>query len=639
MKLSLKIFALWFFVFHLASCDYLDVVPDNVATIDYAFRNRATCEKFLYTCYSYLPQHGDLPNDPAMSAGDETWMHTYVVWNSTYIARGLQDATNPRMNFWSGESNAKALWDGIRDCNIFLENIDQVPDILSYEKQRWIAEVKFLKAYFHFYLFKCYGPIPIMDQNIPISGSPDDVKPYREPVDKVVAYIVDLIDEATPNLPMERDVVEGTEAGRINNLIAKSVKAQVLVYAASKLFNGNTDYVNLVDRRGEQLFPQTADAEKWKKAADACKEAIDLCLVQGKKLYKLVDPAISTVHDTFKLQTMYREAICERWNSELIWGGTSHDCSYLARMSQAKIMRLAAEHTSIRSEWGPTLKIVEKYYSNNGVPIEEDKDWQDNNWYANRYQIRSTPSTGSEKYLVKENEYTVNLHFNREVRFYASIGFDRGIYFGNSYTDFPGNVKWCDFFAKGHSGMSSSTECFSITGYSAKKMHSYKNTVTANANSVEYYPFPIMRLADLYLLYAESLNEYSGPSQEVYNYVDSIRGRVGLDGVVDSWTKHSVNPAKPTSKDGMREIIHRERTIELAFEGKRFWDIRRWKKISELNEQPRGWNTLKGEVKEDFYVITNMAQTPVKFSVRDYFWPIKERELSVNSKLLQNFDW
>jgi hypothetical protein len=281
---------------------------------------------------------------------------------------------------------------------------------------------------------------------------------------------------------------------------------------------------------------------------------------------------------------------------------------------------------------------VEQYYSKNGVPIDEDKDWLSKGWFENRFKMRPEPSSGDEIYYVKEGKTTINFHFNREPRFYASLGFDRGIYFGNGYYDFPGNVKWTEFYAREFSGMSSASECFSITGYSVKKMHSFKNAVTASNNSVEYYPFPVMRLADLYLYYAEALNEANGPSDEVFTYLDAIRKRAGLKGVEESWANYSVEPNKPKTKEGLREIIQQERTIELAFEGKRFWDIRRWKQISTLNEQPRGWNT-SGDNAEDFYVLTLLPQKPIQFSVKDYFWPIREYDLSVNNNLIQNYGW
>lgn len=620
------------------SCNYLDVVPDNVATIEYAFRNRTACEKYLFTCYSYLPRHGHLTLDPAMTSGDETWMHTFINWDSRYIARSMQTSTNPYLNFWGGERSGRPLWQGIRDCNTFIENVDKVVDIPPYEKVRWKAEAKFLKAYYHFYLFRMYGPIPIVDKNLEISSGSDAVRPYRESVDDVVKYITDLMDEAAAELPDESGIIQGTEAGRINNLIAKSMRAKTLVYAASKLFNGNTDYAGIVDERGVQLFPQTYDSNKWKIAAEACKEAINMATTQNKALYDLVDPQINNVNDTLKLQTTYRQAICEKWNSELIWGATNNDCNHLSRYSQAKIMRFKAEHTSIRGEWAPTIKIVERYYSENGIPIDEDKDWIQNGWYSKRYQIRPEVSSGKEKFYVKEGKKTAYLHYAREPRFYASIGFDRGIYFGNGYIKFPDNVKHLEMCAKEYSGMASASECLSITGYTTKKMHSFKNAVTESDNSVEYYPFPIIRLADMYLLYAEALNEYSGPSDECFYYLDAVRKRAGLQGVKESWMQYSINPEKPTTTDGLREIIHRERTIELAFEGERFWDIKRWKKIQELNEQPLGWN-IRADNQTEFYQLVPLAQTPVKFSVRDYFWPIKENELTVNSRLIQNLNW
>ena len=627
------------------SCNYLDIVPDNMATIDYAFRNRTACEKYLYTCYSYRPRHGDFQWDPAIAATDEVWCHSYINTAGRYIARGMQKVNNPYMNFWSGAKSGDsfvipALWDGIRDCNIFLENVDKVTDLPSYERDRWIAEVKFLKAYYHFYLFRMYGPIPIMDVNLPVSATPEEVKVYREPVDNVVDYIVNLLDEAAAGLPSNDDLVEGTEAGRVYNLVAKAMKARVLAYAASPLFNGNTDYASLVDNRGVQLFPQTYDPEKWKKAADACLEAIDMAHAQNKRLYTSVDPLLSTQNDTFKLQTTLRQAICDRWNCELIWGSTNNDQYSFVQRCQSRVLRVGAEMgTVVRTEWAPTLNTVEKFYSSHGVPINEDRDWVQNNWYSQRYEIRPEVSSGAEKYYVKEGQKTVNLHYNREPRFYANIGFDRGIYFGNGYNKFPDNVKHCEFCAKEYSGVASASEAFSVTGYGAKKMHSFKDAMTANDYSIEYYPFPIMRMADLYLLYAEALNEYSGPSGEVYKYVDMIRERAGLEGVQASWTKYSISPSKAATKEGLREIIQHEREIELVFEGQHFWDLRRWKRIQDFNEQPKGWNVIQGDTQDLCYTVTSVAQTPVEFSVRDYFWPINEKEISINSNLVQNFDW
>ena len=630
----------------ISSCsDYLDVVPDNIGVIENSFRSRNEAEKYLFTCYSYRPQTGAVDIDPAM-ASDEVFKRYYVggfgsVWPSIQIARGFQTANSPILNFWDGENNAKSLWRGIRDCNIFLEQIGDVPNITDYERKRWISEVKFLKAYYHFYLFKCYGPIPIIDVNLPISSEINEVQVYREPVDDVVNYITNLMAEAAIDLPDAAQVIEGTEAGRVDKLIAMSMRAEVLLYAASPLFNGNPDYASLVDNRGIKLFPQSYDETKWTLAADACKAAIAICHAQGKSLYDLVDPIVANADPIFQLQTTYRQAITERWNKELIWGNTNYNNNGLSENAQARIVRLNANNLNrATSEYAPTLKIVEKYYSSNGVPIDEDLDWMDNSWYSNRYKIREEPAQVAEEKYIELDQYTANLHFNREPRFYASIGFDKGIYFGNGYyqfTDTERNVKSANFLKGGVSGFQGGSG-YSITGYAAKKMHSFKNAQTNNSISIEYFPFPILRLADLYLMYAEALNEANGPVPEVFEYVDLIRSRAGLNGVKESWLNHSSNPNKPNTKEGLRDIIHQERGIELAFEGKHFWDIRRWKEISDMNDQPKGWN-IQGESKEDFYKVVLLPKIPISFSAKDYFWPIKESNLSVNQNLIQNYGW
>ena len=180
-----------FFIFTYSSCaDYLDVVPDNIATIDNAFTNRTMAEKYLFTCYSYMPKHSD-PETQVFLAGDEFWMpYPQSVITSTvfeYIARGNQNVTNPILNYWDGDAS---MFVALRVCNTFLERIESVPGIDSMERKRWIAEVKFLKAYYHYWLVRMYGPIPLIRENLPISASIEAVQAKREPVDDCFNYIV-----------------------------------------------------------------------------------------------------------------------------------------------------------------------------------------------------------------------------------------------------------------------------------------------------------------------------------------------------------------------------------------------------------------------------------------------------------------
>src|SRR5690606_13909502 len=115
-----------------------------------------------------------------------------------------------------------------RDCNIFLENITSVPDMEEWEKALWTSEVKFLKAYYHFWLFRMYGPIPLIRKNLPISASVEEVQVPRNTVDECVEYIVTLLDEAAQGLPA-RVENEVSDLGRISQAIALSVKAEVLM--------------------------------------------------------------------------------------------------------------------------------------------------------------------------------------------------------------------------------------------------------------------------------------------------------------------------------------------------------------------------------------------------------------------------
>src|SRR5690606_12236477 len=125
------------------------------------FRDRVRAEQYLYTCYSYMPQHGS-GNDPGLAADE---LVSNPTRSGNFPNRGFDimyqgnNVTSPILNYWDGELGGTNLWQGIRDCNIFLESINNVRDLEDYEKVRWVAEVKFLKAYYHYFLMQLYGPI------------------------------------------------------------------------------------------------------------------------------------------------------------------------------------------------------------------------------------------------------------------------------------------------------------------------------------------------------------------------------------------------------------------------------------------------------------------------------------------------
>jgi len=498
------------------------------------------------------------------------------------------------------------------------------------------AEVKMIKAYMHFYLITFYGPVCPLRESIPIDESTQGVRVYREKIDDCFGYVLELLDEVISSeaLPL---VIENrtTELGRFTKPAAYMLKAKVLVYWASPLFNGNTDYNSFLDHNGEPFFNQIYDATRWEKAAEACKEAIDVCTAAGIRLYQTSDfVATKPQSDTTLLVNTLRSAISERWNKELVWGNSSYPVDWglqspcLPRLEQAT-------SASATGRMSVPFSTVEIFYSNKGVPINEDVTYP----YADRYNLK----TGDEehKYVIQKGEQTAVLNFYREPRYYSTLGFDRGKWYGNSYKNYPDDDSEA-LYPKNRFGEYSSVFQpgeYNATGYWPKKLVSI-NTMYRDPNSVttETYPFPDMRFADLLLLCAEALNESKeAPDTEVYQYIDMVRARAGLKGVVESWANYSNQPDKPKTKAGMREIIHQERKIELACEGVYYWDSHRWKTaLKEQNRLIQGWNVNASEL-EDYYTITTLYTQ--KFTYRDYFAPIPENDLVRNPQLVQNPGW
>ncbi|MDN5215545.1 RagB/SusD family nutrient uptake outer membrane protein [Fulvivirgaceae bacterium BMA12] len=616
-----------------SSCnDFIDVVPDNLAVIEDAFETRDSAERFLATLYGYLPPFSTISN-PALAAGDEIAVNDNVSrnWAARIIARGGQSVVNPRLGYWGNSGTVSNMFIALRDCNIFIDNIDKPFDLEDFERTRWIAEAKFLKAYYHFYLMRMYGPIPIVRENIEVSSGIDAVRVSRDPVDEVADYIVELLDEAIPDLP---SVIEnrGLELGRVTAPIAAAIKARTLITVASPLFNGNQDYNLFTDKDGRQLISSTFDDAKWARAAEACKEAIDLAHEAGHVLYEF-NEARPDWSDTTVTKLSIRGSTTERWNEEVIWGESSSVIGgQLQSWAQAKIAPgLTAENReSTQSWWSPPLRIAEMFYTENGVPIDEDVNYD----FDDRFNVATADD--AHQHYVRPGFQTAILNLNREPRFYASLGFDGGIWFGHGQ-----NSDDNAFIVEGKKGERAGRQDanrWSLSGYWAKKLVYYENVqlTSGSGYTSRSYPFPTVRLADLYLLYAEALNE-SDRINEAYEWIDRVRARAGLNGVVQSWANASSNPDKPANKDGLRDIIQDERMIELVFEGHRFWDLRRWKRASEfLNSDIRAWN-IEGETTDDYYKVISVGT--YNFLNRDYLWPIAESDIIANSNLVQNPGW
>ena len=626
------------------SCgNWLDIVPDQMGNIDMVFNARKQALKYLATCYSYMPKDADIESNPALLGSDEltvppeAWPNYWPFsYSGFYLNQGAQKASNPLFNNWG------SWYQALRDCNIFIENVDQVPDMSAAERQQWKAEVMVLKAYYHFLLVRQYGPIPLVRENLPVGADVSTVKVVREPVDECFRYIVELIDEAVADDKLLMTLNdEANELGRITKPIALTLKAKVLVTAASDLFNGNSQQATLRNHDGTRLFNPTWDITKWEAAMVACGEAITACHRANLRLYEFSkEKDIFITSDTIATQMSLRNAFTlpsggATGNPEIIWANTQSAAgSGHKALQQISAAKLGPSDTWVihKNLWVP-LKIAEMFYTANGVPLNEDNTRN----YNDRYNLRTAQEV--DRLYLKVGSETVDLHFDREPRFYAWLGFDCGVWYGQGrYIDTE--PLWTVQNRVGE--FDGGTATSGNPAYYAKKYIHYQNVIPNTENyTINAYPWPLLRLSDLYLLYAEAINEVEGPAgahrTDLFFYLNAVRKRAGLKEVEYSWTYFSNDPTKFERTDGLRNIIRQERLNELAFEGQRFWDLRRWKTApAECNTDIEGWSHLE---KESAFYYQRKFFHHYSFYQRDYFWPINNEDIVRNPNLVQNIGW
>ncbi|GHV66257.1 hypothetical protein FACS1894199_09290 [Bacteroidia bacterium] len=644
-------------MFLLPSCaDYLDVVPDNVVTLEDIFSRKSEAWNALAKVYSYMPQD-DRVNLTSWTLGDD-----YQVFenntNATFcyaplVMQGQQITSEPLLGNWTGAgagiTGGKPLYQGIRVCNIFLQHIDGVGDMSDTEKKQWAAQAKFMKAYYHFLLLQKYGPIIISDKIVSAEARGDEMFPKRSKVEDCFNYIIRLLDEAIPYLELKTST---TTLGQVDQLAATAIKARVLFFRASPFFNGNKDfYEGFLDHDGEPFFPMTENPEKWKEAIDAVDAAIKLCLDKGLDLYTYdKSPYSYDVEDyaiSKTLQKYYnvRMVVTDPWNKEIIWGLSNLnplEVGDLATVAQIRALNGyelaggASNSNSFAWNWlAASYQVAERYYTRNGLPIDEDLTFDMSSVHS--WVTTPGPTTDSLGYenirgLLQPQTRTIQFHLNREPRFYANLGISGGYWRSHI------NRMAVTFYPNSTEGWGASRgNDYLCTGIGTQKFV-HPESKSGLWSFVIRAPYPIIRLADLYLMKAEALNEYEGPSQKVYDALNKIRQRAGIPDVEVVWadpalTKH---PNKHLDKSGLRDIILRERGIELAFEGIRYWDMVRHRRAhTEFNTPIMGWSVR--EVPSNFFMLRPIQAN--RFSSRDYLWPIDLDEMNTNSNLIQNPGW
>lgn len=621
----------------LCSCDFLDIVPDNVATLDHAFADETTAERYLFSCYAGFPSEHNSSNDPAMSGSYEFWQkESYTEIDAPFntpfrIKDGYQNVNSPYIDNYAGANGGVPLYQTIRKCYIFQNNIDKVINLGEAKKQRWIAESKVILAYCYFYLVRQYGPVPLVTKEFSIDSDPKEVRLPRNTMNECVKFITSLLDESVGQLPLTI-TNRAEELGRFTQPIALTLKAKTLLLAASPLFNGNPYLSDWANHDGTLLLSPYNDA-KWEAARVAAEEAIQSCHSAQMKLYEYESASVSDVR---KMDLTVRGSITNRdWSSELIWGNVTAntDQIQLGAMVNFNGVSAATGGRVVFPNYCVTLNTAKRFYTAKGIPIDEDPDWTGKNIAGLRMP------TVEEGAYTSPGELQAEFNLQREPRYYASIAFNRAKRFGNGMNNENFHI------IKGYKGELANKGGYisgwgDKTGMKAMKLVHPETSLTGSSSNSTFtsfnYPFPYMRLADLYLMYAEAANEANDPQGDAIYYIDLVRKRAGLKGVVESWAV-STNPSKPLTKEGLRDIIRQERDIELAFEGHNFWDVRRWLLLeTKGNASVTCWNT-EGTTPETFYVET-VRKKPT-FTKKDYLWPISVGTIVRNPNLVQAKGW
>lgn len=641
-----------FFLF--TACDsWLDVVPESdIATIDSDFETYASAYTWLKSCYVFLQPHYNQMSNVAFWASDEMVADNYLR-NYYYhpeglnIISGMQSVLDPYDDFWfdksaySGSTARDDYYTAVVMCNTFITHIDQVYNLSDADKKEWKAEVKALKAFFYFELIRRYGPIMLVPEEFDPNQEVAELKLPRSHVDTCFNAIVRLCDEAVNDLPAASKKASERRA-YFNKEATMALKARALLYQASDLFNGNPDYSKFVNKNGEPLFSATPDPEKWKRAADAAIAVINYSNEGGGAALK----SGSTANTKLQALMLDIETSTQTFNY------LNDEVLYMIKIQQyydggmlgytLPNYKDGSNHSLVGACYTPTMKMVEMFYTEDGLPIDQDLKWVGS---GNFYAIGEETDP---KYtdVVALNEPVLNLHRRREPRFYADIAADRcfwrlgtaeaSIYKVEAYQGEGFGLREKRLNSLGPQN---------ITGYWMKKWCSSRANLYNHQNNLQNLgesPYPIFRLAEMYLIAAEALNEYKGaPDAEVYRYLNVVRKRAGIPDVEDSW-RNAKDPNRVKTKSGMRGIIRQEWNIEFAFEGMRYWNVRRWKTANiELNEKVYGWNVVGNNATSFF----NNGRGPVvvfsgnKFvAPRDYFYPIRSEEVQT-AGCVQNPGW
>ncbi|MDP4205524.1 MAG: RagB/SusD family nutrient uptake outer membrane protein [Bacteroidota bacterium] len=595
-------------LFLTSSCEkYLDQTPEGEMTEEYVYNSKNSVLSEIAHCYSYIP-------NLVLNYGFAWWATPSAGWS---VLSG--EADTPFDNYWSnsvtnGNWNANSgypndywtfYYQSFRTIHNFMNKVHPISGLSEKDVENAKLEVRFLRAYYYALLLEQYGAVPLILEEVPLTSK--DL-PVRTPYDQTVTWLDNELKELAGKLPTVNNSTTW-DYGKPTKGAALAVRARVLLYAASPLYNGNSDLAALKNPDGTSLYNSNYDKEKWKKAMEASKELIDLAESGTYNLYKeynddgSIDPFMSLKNLFFNV-TDNKEVIFSRTYVQDFWD------------EWGKV-------TAPMHIWGygglsPTQESVDAFYTKDGKDIHDDPSYTETGYSTEDAYVNSKWNDNGEAGLITKAG-TYNMYINREPRFYLSVSWCGSIC--------ANDLNPIDFIQGHGSEDAKQARNGSLTGYLVKKMTD--NAFHPWLNSTAYRPLILYRLAEVYLNYAEALNEYQPGNQDILKYVNLVRQRAGIPDLPSSVLS---DPIK------MRAAILKERQNEFYCEdGIRYFDIMRWK-LGEtlLNGDFHGMDVW-ADSEENFFKRT--AYEKRVFPKKYYFFPIPLTEIEKNKNLVQNPGW
>ena len=558
-----------------SSCnDFLEKQPSNELTKEKVLADWNLFEEFHLDTYNFL-RHG------AMRINN-SWLDAATDLAETSFATGGTRTTFNIGNYYGSDGNSELYdtWEsryrGIRKCNMVLENINLVPKNPRNTDEEhavyvriYTAEARLFRAFFYWEMFLRFGPVPIVTDVL--DPAEDMITPYlNRPTVKefVVDFILKELAECEADL-LDHDTAWATSrAGRLSQPVARALASRIKLYMASPRYASESGVT-------------------WQEAADAAKSFMnDYGNFFGLFALENISPAEN--YGNAVLYTTYNdnnnETIFFRNDGTIGWGGISIDTPVGEGGSGGNC---------------PSQNLVDMY------------DMIDGSSPFAQYDATGAPvySNGAAAPAINaaSGYDDANMWENRDPRLQATVLY-QGTPWGTMREDSKIDVR--PGMADNPTGNANSTP----TGYYMRK-YIPATILSSNHGGTARRLWTIMRYAEILLNYAEAVNEANGPCQEVYDMLDAVRHRAGITGNVADRTDL-------TSKEAMRNFIHKERTVEFAFEEHRSWDVRRWNVAVEALSRPiYGIN-----VAMDGTVSRKVAQERV-FEEKMYLYPIPEGEV------------